>query len=149
MNVNEFLGLVLGEGAGYATIVTKDSKGVPTVQKFFSYPDELDEMVAYAERFKNEDVYFSPIVYYEQRRIRENAKSVSVVYSDADTCNPANFRIEPSISVETSKDRWHCYCCLMARPTHKELLTLPRRLLTHTATKAVTYLAGIRPSCFE
>lgn len=112
MNANEFLELVLGEGAGYATIVTKDSKGVPTVQKFFSYPDELEEMVAYAERFKEEDVYFSPIKFYEERRIRENAKSVAVVYSDADTCNPANFRVEPSISVETSKDRWHCYWVL-------------------------------------
>lgn len=112
MVIGEFLESILGSGAGYATLVTKDTKGVPTVQKFFSYPDELEEMSAYADKFKDQDVYFSPILYYEERRIRENAKSVSVVYADADTCHPDNFRITPSISVETSKDRWHCYWIL-------------------------------------
>lgn len=112
MQPSEFIPAVLGDGAGYATIVTKDSKGVPTVQKFFSYPDEAEDMIAYAERFSEEDVYFSPILYYEERRIRENAKGVSVVYADADTCNPKNFRLQPSISVETSKDRWHTYWVL-------------------------------------
>jgi hypothetical protein len=82
------------------------------VQKFFSYPDEIDEMVAYADRFKSEDVYISPILYYEERRIRENAKSVAVVYADADACPPEKFLIEPSISVETSPNRWHCYWIL-------------------------------------
>lgn len=112
MNTKDFLETILGASAGYATIVTKDAKGVPTVQKFFSYPDELDEMAEYAIAHKEEDVYFSPIVYYEQRRIRENAKSVAVIYADADTCNPTNFRIEPSVVVETSKDRWHTYWIL-------------------------------------
>jgi len=128
MNVTQFLESVLGEGAGYATIVTKDSKGVPTVQKFFSYPDELEEMIAYAERYKEEDVYFSPIVYYEQRRIRENAKSVSVVYADADTCNPSNFFIEPSISVETSKDRWHCYWVLESASDPQRVANLAKKV---------------------
>jgi hypothetical protein len=112
MNTKDFLETILGNSAGYATIVTKDAKGVPTVQKFFSYPDELDEMAEYAIAHKEEDVYFSPIVYYEQRRIRENAKAVAVIYADADTCNPENFRVTPSVVVETSKDRWHAYWAL-------------------------------------
>jgi hypothetical protein len=112
MQIKDFLEGVLGSGAGYATIVTKDGRGVPTVQKFFSYPDDLDAMVAYAELHAEEDVYFSPILYYEERRIRENAKTVSVVYADADTCAPDNFRLKPSISVETSDGRWHTYWIL-------------------------------------
>lgn len=112
MEAKDFLETIYGGGAGYATLVTKDGRGVPTVQKFYSYPDEIDEMLAYVEAHKGEDVYYSPILYYEERRIRENAKTVSVIYSDADTCNPSNFRIQPSISVETSKDRWHCYWVL-------------------------------------
>lgn len=112
MEAKDFLETIYGGGAGYATLVTKDGRGVPTVQKFYSYPDEIDEMLAYVDAHKGEDVYYSPILYYEERRIRENAKTVSVIYSDADTCNPSNFRIQPSISVETSKDRWHCYWVL-------------------------------------
>ena len=128
MNSGDFLELVLGTGAGYATIVTKDGKGVPTVQKFFSYPDELEEMVSYTEKFSDQDVYFSPIVYYEQRRIRENAKSVSVVYSDADTCHPSNFRIEPSVSVETSKDRWHCYWVLDGEADPQRVANIAKKI---------------------
>lgn len=112
MKPKDFLETVLGEDAGYATIVTKDGSGNPTVQKFFSYPDELDEMVEYAESKSDGDVYFSPILFYEERRIRENAKSVSAVYSDADTCNPDNFKLPPSIVVQTSAGRWHAYWLL-------------------------------------
>lgn len=112
MEIKDFLETIFGDGAGYATIVTKDAHGNPTVQKFFSYPDEINEMVEYANRFQNEDVYFSPILFYEERRIRENAKSVAVVYSDADACPPEKFLIEPSISVQTSPNRWHCYWIL-------------------------------------
>lgn len=114
MQAIDFFETVLGTGAGYATIVTKDGSGNPTVQKFFSYPDEIDAMAAYAKQFENEDVYFSPILFYETRRIRENAKSVSAVYSDADTCDPKNFRLQPSIIVKTSEGRWHAYWILDA-----------------------------------
>ena len=112
MEIRDFFETIFGDGAGYATIVTKDARNNPTVQKFFSYPDELDEMVEYANRFKSEDVYFSPILFYEERRIRENAKSVAVVYADADACPPEKFLLQPSISVETSPNRWHCYWIL-------------------------------------
>jgi hypothetical protein len=128
MNTKDFLETILGSSAGYATIVTKDAKGVPTVQKFFSYPDELEEMAEYAIAHKEEDVYFSPIVYYEQRRIRENAKAVAVIYADADTCNPSNFRLEPSISVETSKDRWHTYWILEASSEPNRVAMLAKQI---------------------
>lgn len=128
MEIKDFLETVLGHGAGYATIVTKDGRGVPTVQKFFSYPDEVDEMAEYAQKHQNEDVYFSPILYYEERRIRENAKSVSVVYADADTCNPANFRVAPSIVVETSKERWHAYWLLDGEQEPHRVAILAKRV---------------------
>ena len=128
MEIKDFLETVLGHGAGYATIVTKDGRGVPTVQKFFSYPDEVDEMTEYAEKHKNEDVYFSPILYYEERRIRENAKGVSTIYADADTCNPANFRVAPSIVVETSKERWHAYWLLDGEQEPHRVAILAKRI---------------------
>jgi hypothetical protein len=112
MDSRVFFESVFGEGAGYATIVTMDARKNPTVQKFFNYPTELDVMVEYVEKFVNEDVYFSPILFHEQRRIRENAKEVAVVYADADACPPEKFLIKPSISVQTSPNRWHCYWML-------------------------------------
>ena len=68
MEIKDFLELVLGAGSGYATIVTKDNAGQPTVQKFFSYPDEFEEMCEYASNRAGHDVYFSPILFHEQRQ---------------------------------------------------------------------------------
>lgn len=128
METKDFLESVLGMGAGYATIVTKDGNGQPTVQKFFSYPDEIDEMVAYAGQFEDQDVYFSPILFHEQRRIRENAKTVSAVYSDADTCNPDNFRLKPSIVTKTSEGRWHAYWVLNTEAEPHRVAMVSKRI---------------------
>jgi hypothetical protein len=128
METKDFLESVLGMGAGYATIVTKDGNGQPTVQKFFSYPDEVDEMVAYAGQFEDQDVYFSPILFHEERRIRENAKTVSAVYSDADTCNPDNFRLKPSIITQTSEGRWHAYWVLDAEAEPHRVAMVTKRI---------------------
>ena len=128
MEIKEFLETILGNAGGYATAVIKDAHGQPTVQKFFSYPDELDDMVEYAKRFASEDVYFSPIVFYEQRRIRENAKCVSVVYADADTCPPEKFLLTPSISVETSPNRWHCYWVLDREYDPTEIALMAKKI---------------------
>lgn len=128
MKAKDFLESILGESAGYATIVTKDSHGIPNVQKFFSYPDELDEMASYAEANSAGDVYFSPILFHEQRRIRENAKAVSTVYSDADTCNPDNFFLPPSVVVETSPGRWHAYWILDREHEPQRVALLAKRI---------------------
>lgn len=112
MKTGDFLSAIYGDGIGIATIVTKGSSGDLTEQKFFEYPAEHSEMVAYAEAHKDEDVYFSPVLFSQARRIKENAKTVSVIYSDADTCHPDNFLIEPSIVVQTSDDHWHAYWIL-------------------------------------
>lgn len=128
METKDFLETILGHGAGYGTIVTKDGRGVPTVQKFFSYPDELEEMAEYATLYKGEDVYFSPILFYEERRIRENAKSVSAVYADADTCDPKNFRLVPSVVTETSEKRWHAYWLLNAEADPQRVAMVAKKI---------------------
>jgi hypothetical protein len=128
MEIKDFLELVLGAGSGYATIVTKDNAGQPTVQKFFSYPDEFEEMCEYATNRSGHDVYFSPILFHEQRRIRENAKTVSAVYSDADTCHPSNFRLAPTVSVQTSDGRWHAYWVLDKEADPQRVALLAKRV---------------------
>lgn len=128
METRSFIESVLGQGAGYATIVTMDSHNSPTVQKFFSYPDDVDALVAYAESMADYDVYFSPILFHEERRIRENAKSVSVVYADADTCDPKNFKLEPSISVQTSPGRWHTYWILESEQDPQRVAMLAKQI---------------------
>jgi hypothetical protein len=113
LKTGDFFNAIFGDGVGLATIVTRHPvSGELTDQKFFEYPAQLDEMIAHSEKHKDSDVYYSPILYSSPRRIKENAKTLQVVYADADSCAPENFMIEPSISVQTSEGRWHTYWIL-------------------------------------
>jgi len=112
MKTGDFLDAIYSDSTGLATIVTRGATGELTDQQFFEYPQQKDAMVALATLKGNEDVYYSPILFNAPRRIKENAKTVHVIYSDADTCEPENFLVEPSISVQTSPNRWHCYWML-------------------------------------
>jgi hypothetical protein len=145
MDSRVFFESVFGEGAGYATIVTMDARRNPTVQKFFNYPDELDSMVGYVEKFVNEDVYFSPILFHEQRRIRENAKEVAVVYADADACPPEKFLIKPSISVQTSPDRWHCYW-MLEKPHEPHVIATMSKKVAYAHKNDGCDLSGWNPT---
>jgi hypothetical protein len=145
MDSRVFFESVFGEGAGYATIVTVDARKNPTVQKFFAYPEELDLMVDYVARFIEEDVYFSPILFHEQRRIRENAKEVSVVYADADACPPEKFLIRPSISVQTSPDRWHCYW-MLEKPHEPHTIATMSKKVAYAHKNDACDLSGWNPT---
>lgn len=112
MKTGDFLDAIYSDSTGLATIVTRGATGELTDQQFFEYPQQKDAMVALVTLKGGEDVYYSPILFNAPRRIKENAKTVHVIYSDADTCDPENFLVEPSISVQTSPNRWHCYWML-------------------------------------
>ena len=112
MEIGDFFSAIYGDGVGLATIVTRGMTGELTEQKFFEYPSQKDAMTEFCTNLSSQDVYFSPILFKEPRRIKENAKTVSVIYADADACAPDNFFIEPSISVQTSEGRWHTYWML-------------------------------------
>jgi hypothetical protein len=113
LKTGDFFNAIFGDATGLATIVTRHRvSGELTEQKFFDYPAQLDDMIAHSENHKDSDVYYSPILYTSPRRIKENAKTLQVVYADADSCAPENFMVEPSISVQTSEGRWHTYWIL-------------------------------------
>jgi hypothetical protein len=113
LKTGDFFDAIYGSATGLATIVTRHPvSGELTDQRFFEYPEQKEQMVIHASNNANSDVYFSPILFGSPRRIKENAKVVSVVYADADACQPENFLVEPSISVQTSEGRWHTYWIL-------------------------------------
>lgn len=112
MKTGDFLDTIYGNAKGLATIVTKGATGELTEQQFFEWPEQREQMVAYAASKSTADVYYSPILFNSPRRIKENAKTVHVIYADADSCAPENFLVEPSVSVQTSPDRWHTYWVL-------------------------------------
>lgn len=108
--MEDFFSLVWGQGDGYACIVTPNHQGEPTNNKFFKYPEELDKIVKYAKLHSLNDVWFTPVLWKsDDNRRRSNAKSLSVLYGDADTFDVEDFRIDPTIVVHTSPGKTHCY----------------------------------------
>ena len=122
--MKEFIERVLGSGSGNAFMSrasgkTANGKLNVNIHKTFKYPEQIDDMVAYAERHASEDVYLSPLLYGDKKndkgniaRTPENALTASTIYMDSDLCTPDKFRLKPSIHVVTSRGRGHDYWML-------------------------------------
>ena len=112
METREFFTNIFRDSSGWAVIVLPDPHGKPTDSRWFSYPEQVDEMVELTNRFAHTDVWFSPNLYNEKERTKEHSKTVHVLGADADTFHPNGFRVEPSITVQTSPGRYHAYWML-------------------------------------
>ena len=122
--MRDFITTILGDQRGNAFVSrasgkTANGKLNVNIHKTFVYPDQLNQMVAYAEEHANEDVYLSPLLYGDKRndkgniaRTPENALSSQTIYMDSDLCTPDKFRLQPSIHVVTSRGRGHDYWLL-------------------------------------
>ena len=66
--MREFIEVVLGSGSGNAFVSrasgkTANGKLNVNIHNSFKYPEQLDQMVEYAQEHANEDVYLSPLLY--------------------------------------------------------------------------------------
>lgn len=103
---------IYGEQRGKACIVRNDVHGVPTVNKFFSYPDDLDAIVAYCEKHSHENVYFTPTLWSANKRTKPVAHALTTAFGDADLFHVDDAKVEPSIIVRTSPTKTHLYWLL-------------------------------------
>ena len=138
----QFITTVLGELRGNAFMgrasgKTAAGKLAVNIYDVFKYPEQLEDMVAYGEKFQNEDVYLSPIVYGDKKndkgnisRTPENAIGCQTVYSDSDTCRPEHFRMKPSVHVVTSSERFHDYWLLTEPVEVKRAADVAHRIAT-------------------
>src|SRR5690554_5669636 len=78
-----------------------------------NWPDEKAYIAKYISIRHDEDVYVPVAVFTSDHRTMSDQGAVTrVVWADADTCHPDNFRLPPSIVVRTSQGRWHCWWLL-------------------------------------
>lgn len=107
--MKDFLSIIYGEGEGWACITIRDANGAPTIDRYFSYPQDLEKMVAYAERNAHKDVYFTPALMNDRYRKKQYAQYMQVVHADADLCPVEDLLLEPSVVVQTSSEKTHVY----------------------------------------
>ena len=122
--MESFIRTILGQQRGNVFVSrasgrTEAGKLNVNIHRVFKYPEQFDDILAYAQAHANEDVYISPIVYGDKvndkgniARTPENALTSQTVYMDSDLCPPEKFRLKPSIHVVTSRGRGHDYWLL-------------------------------------
>lgn len=109
MDTREFFEAIFGDNTGEAVLVLPNREGKPTSDYWFSYPEQLSDMADFAWSNEHTDVWFSPNLFTERSRKKEHSKTLPVLGADADTCNPANFRVKPDLIIESSPERWQVY----------------------------------------
>jgi len=119
---------VFGEATGWAVIVLPNYQGKPATDVWFEYPQEIDRMVDLVENKKTGDVWYSPILYTTKERTKATAKETQIAGADADSCDPGNFRMQPSITVQTSDGHWHVYWKLDKPYKPSDVAALNRRI---------------------
>lgn len=123
----KFFGLIYGESSGNVAIVTLDDDGTPSSQRWFGWPEQKKAVARYAAVRESEDVYLSVGLFDSEDRKDHNSRA-RVVYADADTCAPENFRLPPSISVQTSTGHWHAFWVLDEEVSHDRAAELSRKI---------------------
>lgn len=104
-----FLDAVWGEQEGHVDIARMGDGYKLTNHKFFEWPLQRDDVFAYIEKYRFEDVYFTPVLFSAPQRRRSAAKTVQVVYGDADLFPVDKLLASPSIIVKTSDEKTHVY----------------------------------------
>lgn len=105
----DFLDAIWGEQEGHVDIARMGEGYKLTNHKFFEWPLQREDLFAYVEKYRHEDVYFTPVLFSAPQRRRSLVKSVQVVYGDADTFPVNKLHANPSIVVHTSDEKTHVY----------------------------------------
>ena len=115
--VNElevFFKLLFGKATnGYLCIAVLNPDTKQMSHHWFSYPQELPQVVECAEEFgTTHNVYFCPQLFTKQSRNKEYVLCAPNVWADLDTCPPDKLLVKPSVLVESSPGRYHAYWIL-------------------------------------
>lgn len=126
MNQSDFFDLLYNGVEGEVRISLKGiSEG-----RWFTWPSQREELLSYVEKHSNTDVYATTTTFSTRTRKAEYAEAGAVVYTDADTCAPTNFRLAPSIVLNTSPGHWQCFW-LLDEPTTAEAVAEVSRAVTY------------------
>lgn len=135
LDAQTFLELVVGgkDGEGYLDLgfMRPGPDGIRRLDKheFYSLPEQWNDMLVAVEFALDDDLYFSPILYSQGYRKKEDdGAKCRVIYSDADVFDPRDFRLEPSIVVETSAGRYHGYYLLDAWHPQDEVARISTKI---------------------
>lgn len=111
----EFFEAVWGDATGWVSLVNRNENNYDAVdsEHWRHWPEDKTYISRYCAMRADEDTYCSVALFSNDQRTKDDSRAVAhAVWADADTCNPDNFRLYPSVVVQTSENRWHCWWVL-------------------------------------
>lgn len=124
----EFLERIYGSSAGALDVIVKEGRDWK-IERWFNWPEDVTDIERYLGMRANDDVAVPVALFTGNRRTKHDEFAVAhAVGVDADACPPERFRLEPSIKVETSPDRWHVWYLLDREVTAEEASLMAQRI---------------------
>ncbi|MFA5387827.1 MAG: DUF3987 domain-containing protein [Candidatus Paceibacterota bacterium] len=111
-----FFEAIYGDASGWVDIVNPDVEtGKIDSEMWRRWGDDKAYIAKYCGLRQDEDTYCSVALFTDKARTKDDLGAIAnAVWADADTCDPSNFRATPSVIVQTSPGRWHCWWVLDA-----------------------------------
>jgi hypothetical protein len=94
---------------GRVVVALMDERGAPTNQRFFSWPEQKAQLLAYTGKQAERDTYTSPSLFRATNARKRSVKAIQVVHGDADGFNVADALLPPSGIAQTSEGKTHLY----------------------------------------
>lgn len=143
--VAEFLLAVFGD-ADQGILITgrisghRGSRNIDK-QEYWDWPAHQSELSHWARRHDGEDLYFSPMLYGRRSRTKEAVIYTPVVWADADLAKPESYALTPSITLETSPNRYQAFWAL-DEPVSPEWAERISRAITYSKRGAGSDIGG-------
>ena len=112
LNATEFFEQLFQDAEGFLFLGWRNNDGELNQQKFIPYPEGIGLVEQHVRAHRNEDLYFSPMLYKVPRRKKSTVCATPVVYADTDLFDPSRFLIAPTFNVESSEGHTHSYWVL-------------------------------------
>lgn len=107
MDVSKLLIAIWGKKSGYIFLPFKTTK--KWEENSFKYPDDIPEIEKFLNNLPKADTYWCPIVFKENRRLKEYAQRPNVLWADLDEVNPTTLGdLTPSIAWKSSDNKYQC-----------------------------------------
>ncbi len=103
---------IFGQSSGFICIalLTGRNSKKSFQEHYFQYPSQVKEVHEYVQHNKYAgDIYFCAQLLTKPQRIKSNVVSATCVWADLDTCDPDSLLVRPSITLETSPNRYQAF----------------------------------------
>lgn len=106
-NYISFFKATFRESKGFLNLFVEDKTSGKKTNRYFKYPGNLDQVPEFIEKHKlTSNIWFCAQLLDIPNRRKENISKCVTVWADLDDCHPQNVLIEPTITIQSSPNRW-------------------------------------------